>query len=149
MHLTLQTDYSLRLLMRLALHPAELATTREIARIYRISEHHLTKVAHQLGLAGYVETVRGHGGGLRLAKPPSEINIGDVIRRTEPDFHLVGCLREPGTCVIEPACVLSGILSEALDAFLTVLGQYTLADLAATPRPLAALLSSALPQSSS
>jgi Rrf2 family nitric oxide-sensitive transcriptional repressor len=93
MRLTAYTDYSLRVLMRLALRPQELTTIADIARAYRISEHHLMKVVHQLGRAGYIETVRGRGGGLRLARDPTAIWLGDVVRRTEPDLDLVECFR--------------------------------------------------------
>jgi len=140
MRLTTYTDYSLRVLTRLALQPEELVTIAEIARAYGISEHHLMKVVHQLGIAGYVETVRGHGGGMRLAKPAAEIVVGDVVRRTEPDFGLVDCFRTSGSCVIEPACALSGLLGEALGAFLDVLDRHTLADLVAKRAPLMMLL---------
>lgn len=140
MRLTTYTDYSLRVLIRLAVRPEELTTIAEIARVYGISEHHLMKVVHQLGMAGYIETVRGHGGGMRLAKKPADIGIGEVVRRTEPDLNLVECFRTPRTCTIEPACVLSGALAQALAAFLEVLDGYTLADLVKRPAPLAGLL---------
>ena len=89
--LTVYTDYSLRMLMYLAVKGDGLATIAEVADAYGISKAHLTKVAHQLGLAGYVETVRGKGGGLRLARPAERIGLGDVVRRTEPDMALVPC----------------------------------------------------------
>ena len=91
MRLTVYTDYALRLLMYLALKEDGLATIAEIADRYRISRNHLMKVAYELGLAGYVETVRGRGGGLRLAKPPESIWLGDVVRHTEQDMVLVPC----------------------------------------------------------
>ena len=140
MRLTTYTDYSFRVLMRLALHPDDLVTIADIARVYRISEHHLMKVVHQLGIAGYIETVRGHGGGLRLARAPEEIKIGEVVRRTEPDFGLVACFRKDESCVIAPACTLSRVLDEALEAFLAVLDRYTLADLLEKRASLASLL---------
>ncbi len=129
MRLTAYTDYALRVLMRLALRPGELATIAGIAREYRISEHHLMKIVHQLGRAGYIETVRGRGGGLRLARDPAEIVLGEVVRRTEPDLGLVECFRSSGTCSIEAACELSAVLGKALQAFLAVLDRCTLADL--------------------
>jgi len=141
MRLTAYTDYSLRVLIRLALRPEELLTIAEIARSYGISEQHLMKVVHQLGVAGYVETVRGHGGGMRLAKAPADIVIGDVVRRMEPDFGLVDCFRTSGTCRIEPACALSALLGEALGAFMDVLDHHTLADLVVKRGALVALLS--------
>jgi Rrf2 family nitric oxide-sensitive transcriptional repressor len=140
MHLTTHTDYSLRVLMRLALTPQQLTTIAEIAEVYGISEHHLMKVVHQLGLAGFIDTVRGRGGGIRLAKKPADITVGEVVRRTEPDFGLVECFRPNGRCTITRACVLPAILSEALDSFLSVLDRYTLEDLVTRPRQLAQLL---------
>ncbi len=141
MRLTVYTDYSLRLLMYLAVKDGGLATVGEVADAYGIAKNHLTKVAHQLGLAGYVESVRGKGGGLRLAKPPDRIGLGEVVRRTEPDMALVPCF-EPvrAPCPIVPACGLRGALHEAHAAFLAVLDRYTLADLTARRAELQRLL---------
>jgi Rrf2 family nitric oxide-sensitive transcriptional repressor len=140
MQLTRYTDYSLRVLIYLAVHQEELATIEEIAKAYRISKAHLMKIVHQLGLAGYVETVRGRGGGLRLAQPPEKIRIGDVVRHTEA-MPLVECF-DPKTshCRIEPVCDLRTALKHALEAFLRTLDSYTLADLVVRRRkPLAQL----------
>jgi Rrf2 family nitric oxide-sensitive transcriptional repressor len=140
MRLTTYTDYTLRVLTRLAVRPRELATIADIACSYGISSNHLMKVVHRLGIAGYVETVRGRNGGIRLLRKPADINIGEVVRRMEPDFNLVPCFNASNSCVIEPACVLKGALGEARDAFLAVLERYTLADLVASRRKLAVLL---------
>ncbi len=130
MRLTRYTDYALRLLMFLGTHPDELCTIQQIAGVYGISKNHLMKIAYQLGQAGYVETLRGRGGGLRLAKPPSHIRVGDVIRVTEEDLDLVECFnKDRNSCVITKACRLQGVLSEALDAYLAVLDGYSLEDL--------------------
>ncbi len=141
MRLTVYTDYSLRMLMYLAVKGDRLVTIADVAAAYDISKAHLTKVAHQLGLAGYVETVRGKGGGLRLARSAREIGLGEVVRRTEPDMALVPCF-EPAhaSCPIVPACGLRGALYEARQAFLAVLDRYTLADLVRQRAELAALL---------
>ena len=137
MRLTIYTDYSLRLLIYLALKEDGLATIAEIARKYRVSKNHLMKVAYQLGIAGYLETVRGRSGGLRLAKPAAAINLGEVVRHTEPDMDLVPCfVRNDTSCAITRCCVLRGALDKARLAFLEVLDGYTLADLA---RPRASL----------
>ncbi len=96
MRLTVYTDYALRMLMYLALKDDGLATIEEIAQSYGISKNHLMKVAHQLGVAGYVDTVRGRNGGLRLAKPAKAIGLGEVVRHTEPDMAIVMCF-EPTT----------------------------------------------------
>lgn len=125
MRLTRYTDYAIRVLLYLGAQPERVCSISEIARAYGISQNHLMKVAHDLGKAGYVEGVRGRSGGIRLAKPADQINVGDVVRRTEEGFELVEC----GTCVIAPACGLTGVLDEALAAFMAVLDRYTLADL--------------------
>jgi Rrf2 family nitric oxide-sensitive transcriptional repressor len=140
MRLTAYTDYTLRTLIYLALNAGRHATIAQIADTYRISEAHLTKVAHQLGVAGEIETVRGRNGGLRLRTPAGQINIGAVVRRTEPDLALVPCFADAGTCAIGGACVLQHALHEALAAFLAVLDRTTLADLVAPRRRLAAML---------
>ncbi|TAK47598.1 MAG: Rrf2 family transcriptional regulator [Xanthobacteraceae bacterium] len=137
MRLTVYTDYSLRVLMFLALKDEGLSTVAEIAKTYGISKNHLMKVAHQLGVAGYVETVRGKGGGMRLARQPQDICIGEVVRHTEPDMEFVPCFdSEDTSCTIVSSCALRGSLSRARDAFLSVLDEQTLADLV---RPRAAL----------
>jgi Rrf2 family nitric oxide-sensitive transcriptional repressor len=130
MRLTVYTDYALRVLMYLALKPDGLATIAEIAESYGISKNHLMKVAHQLGVAGYVETVRGRTGGLRLAKPVDAIGIGEVVRYTEPDMAIVTCFKPiDAPCVIRPCCVLRRALEKARAAFVEVLDAYTLSDL--------------------
>ena len=140
MRLTAYTDYSLRTLMYLALKPDGLATIAGIAAAYGISANHLMKVVHQLGLAGDIETVRGRQGGMRLARRPEDINIGQLVRRMEPDLNMAPCFAGPALCPITPACVLQRALREALEAFLAVLDRYTLADLVAPDRSLAGLL---------
>lgn len=142
MRLTVYTDFSLRVLMFLALKGDGLATIAEIAKAYKISKNHLMKVAYQLGLAGYVETVRGKGGGMRLARRPEDIVLGEVVRRTEPDMVLVPCFAPDDTsCAILRSCALRGALSGARDAFLSVLDGYTLADLVRPGAQLRKLLS--------
>ncbi|MEB2345416.1 MAG: Rrf2 family transcriptional regulator [Deltaproteobacteria bacterium] len=141
MQMTRYSDYSFRVLIYLALAPGRLVTIAEIARSYRISKAHLTKVVHQLGRSGYVETVRGRGGGLRLARRPEEIGVGEVVRVTEGSLALVECFEPGGDCPIMSACGLQPVLDEALAAFLGVLDGYTLEDLVARRRaPLARLL---------
>jgi Rrf2 family nitric oxide-sensitive transcriptional repressor len=141
MRLTVYTDYALRMLIYLALKDDGLATIEEIAQSYGISKNHLMKVAHQLGLAGYVDTVRGRHGGLRLAKPAKAIGLGEVVRHTEPDMAIVMCF-EPvnADCAILPSCVLRKALASARAAFVDVLDEYTLSDLVRPRVPLQALL---------
>lgn len=130
MRLTTMTDYALRLLMYVAQQPDRLCTISEVATAYDISEAHLMKITHQLGLAGYIETVRGKGGGMRLAKPAQDINLGAVVRSVEPDFMLVECLATSNSCALTGHCKLTGIFSGALQRFLSHLDGYNLADLA-------------------
>ena len=107
MQLTAYTDYSLRVLMYLAVHEDRLVTISEIAAVYDISKNHLMKIVHQLGQEGFVETVRGRGGGLRLGKPASHIVLGHVVRRMEPHFNLVECFDSTTNCCpLTPICRL-------------------------------------------
>ncbi|OCS88454.1 RrF2 family transcriptional regulator [Caryophanon tenue] len=142
MRLTLYTDYSLRVLLYIgAKDRAALSTIQEIADAYHISKNHLMKVTHELGRLGYVETVRGRGGGIRLAQEPEHINIGAVVRQTEEDFHIVECFDEANNlCRLSSHCRLKGVLYEALQAYLAVLDRYTLADCLAGQQDLLALL---------
>jgi Rrf2 family nitric oxide-sensitive transcriptional repressor len=125
MRLTRYTDYAMRVLIYLGAQPGKVCSIGEIARAYGISQNHLMKVAHELGKAGYIEGVRGRTGGIRLARPADRINVGAVVRSTEEGFELADC----GSCLIAPACGLSGVMDEALAAFMAVLDRYTLADL--------------------
>jgi Rrf2 family nitric oxide-sensitive transcriptional repressor len=143
MKLTAFTDYTLRTLIYLAVNDGRSTTIAEIAAAYRISDAHMMKIVHQLGVAGDIETTRGRNGGIRLGQSAADINLGAVVRRTETDMALVPCFGDPESCAISSACLLKGVLDEALSMFLTVLDRYTLADLI-TPRPrLAALLGGA------
>jgi Rrf2 family transcriptional regulator, nitric oxide-sensitive transcriptional repressor len=140
MRLTAFTDYTLRTLIYLALQPEKLVTIADIASAYDISANHLMKVVHHLAQAGDIATVRGQRGGLRLARLPETIRLGDVVRRTEPDLELVACFDEGQHCVIQEGCVLKHALDSALQAFLGVLDRYTLADLVAPRLALAGWL---------
>jgi Rrf2 family nitric oxide-sensitive transcriptional repressor len=142
MRLTVYTDYALRVLMYLALKDDRLATIEEIAQSYGISKNHLMKVVHQLGVAGYIDTVRGRRGGIRLAKPAKAVRLGEVVRHTEPDMAIVMCF-EPinADCAVLPYCVLRKALERARGAFIDVLDDYTLSDLVKPRAPLQAMLS--------
>jgi Rrf2 family nitric oxide-sensitive transcriptional repressor len=129
MRLTTMTDYAMRLLMYVAQQPGRLCTIAEVAGAYGISEAHLMKITHQLGLQGWLETVRGKGGGMRLAATPAEINLGAVVRSIEPDFYLVECLTLDTACSLTGHCKLTGIMSGALQSLMQYLDAYTLADL--------------------
>lgn len=140
MRITQYTDYALRVLIYLGLADNKLSTIGEIAERYVISRSHLMKVVNQLVQEGFVEGVRGKGGGIRLAMPANQIRIGDVVRKIEPDLVLVECFGPGNQCVITPACGLKNALWQALQAFLKVLDGYTLADFLTQREPLLQLL---------
>ncbi|MGE5506519.1 MAG: RrF2 family transcriptional regulator [Actinomycetota bacterium] len=138
MRLTLHTDYALRVLVHVGLRDGDLVTITEIADCYGISKNHLTKVVHQLGRSGFLETVRGKYGGVRLLMRPEDIRLGEFVRRTEEDFALVRCLREAGDdCRLSGECVARSAFALGLDAFFGVLDRYTLADMLAAERGVA------------
>ncbi len=129
MRLTLYTDYSLRVLLYLASKPDQMATISELTDFYHISRNHLVKVVHQLGIQGYILTIRGKNGGMKLARPVDEIVIGEVIRKMEPDFELFECFNTlTDQCVITQSCRLKSIFFGARNDFLNTLNQHTLAD---------------------
>jgi Rrf2 family nitric oxide-sensitive transcriptional repressor len=139
--LTTFSDYTLRVLIYLGVHERQTATVGQIAVAYGISANHLMKVVHYLAQGGYIETTRGKGGGMRLGLAPEKINLGEVMRATEDNRKLVECFdRDASNCRIEPACVLRGVLGEALDAFFRSLDAYTLADLLVPKTRLAKML---------
>ncbi len=134
MRLTSFTDYGLRALMRLAGEPDRLFTTEEIAREFRISRNHLIKVVRKLAVAGVVATQKGAGGGFRLARPPGDITLGEVVRQLESRQPLVECFRsDGGACVLSPGCRFRTRLSAAREAFLRELDRSTLAECAWRP----------------
>lgn len=134
MHLTLHTDYALRMLMYLALNPDRRCTIEEIAEQYDVSRHHLMKVALTLAQAGFVDSLRGRNGGLQLSRTAGQIGIGAVVRATEDNFDLVECFDgASNTCCLAPACQLQQPFTEAVKAFLAVLDRYTLADMLGNP----------------
>ena len=145
MQLNAFTDYALRILVYAAARPDERCLTADVASAYGISRHHIVKVVNELQHLGYIETTRGRAGGFRLAKPPGEIRVGDVVRRTESGM-LVECFdRHTNTCPLAPACGLKGVLAEAFAAFLGVLDRYSIADMVARPQ-WASLLLTLTPQ---
>ena len=140
MKLNLQTDYALRVLIYVGTNADGLSTIQEIADAYTISKAHLMKVVHRLGKAGYLDTVRGKNGGMRLKRAAATIRVGDVVRSIEEDLAVIGCLGEKDFCRIQGSCVLQHALKDATDAFLAVLDGYTLADLLTPRSALARLL---------
>src|SRR5665213_617000 len=131
MRLTLSTDYALRTLIFLGVMGDRLSTIAEIAKSFDVSKTHLMKVVNKLGQQGYIEAVRGKGGGIRLGRTPEQIRVGAVVRDTEEGLAVMGCLAKTGFCRIERCCVLRQALRAATLAFLQTLDGYTLADLLA------------------
>ena len=140
MRLTLHTDFALRVLIHVGLNDGKLTKIKDIAQSFGISKPHLMKVVNDLGRKGYLDTVRGRNGGIRLMRKPRDINIGRVVRDTENQLGVIGCLEHKGYCPIERVCVLRGALHNATEAFLAVLDAHTLADLIKPQRVLSSLL---------
>ncbi|MGM0555226.1 MAG: Rrf2 family transcriptional regulator [Myxococcota bacterium] len=141
MKLTLHTDYALRMLIFLATRQEDgLAKTADVSEAYDISRHHLVKVTAELATRGYIESVPGRGGGIRLDRAPSEISVGAVVRDLEPSFALVECMEEDPQCVITPVCKLRSVLGLAMRDFLETLDDYTLADICENASELRAIL---------
>ncbi len=131
MNITQHTDYALRLLIYLGACPERRVTIKEVAERFAISRSHLMKVVTELVGSGFVDGARGKGGGLRLARPPEQIGLGEVVRQMEPGFELVECFGAHSQCLLNAGCRLKGALSDALQAFLASLDGVTLADLIA------------------
>ena len=141
MKLTTFTDYSLRVLIFLAVDPARRGTIAEIAAAFAVSENHLTKIVHFLGKEGWLVNVRGKGGGMNLAAPADTVVIGRVVRAAEGAPLPAECFSDRARrCRIVRACRLKGVLAEAADAFYEVLDRYTLADLVHNRQALARIL---------
>jgi len=140
MRLTLYTDFALRVLIQVGLNDGKLTRINDIARSFGISKAHLMKVVNDLSQIGYLDTVRGRNGGIRLMREPRHIKIGQVVRDTEEQLDVIGCLERRGYCCIERVCVLRGALRDATEGFLAVLDNYTLADLIKPKKTLSKLL---------
>ncbi len=143
MRLTQHTDYAFRMLMHAALRAPALITVREVAQTFELSAAHLTKVAQTLAQHGFLQTVRGRSGGMRLLRDAELIRLGDVARVTEPDFQIVPCMGpQHGSCALLGTCELRGVLAQASDAFVAELDKWTLADMVRKRRPMLIALSS-------
>jgi Rrf2 family nitric oxide-sensitive transcriptional repressor len=129
MRLASFSDYSLRVLIFLALKGEELSTVAEISESYHISRNHLVKVVHNLSRLGLINSFKGKGGGICLAEKPSNINIGKILQTLEADSLLIDCFNNQGNCVLEPSCKLKVFLKEAESSFFETLKKYTLSDL--------------------
>ena len=132
MYLTQHTDYGLRVLVYTAINDDSLVNISTIAKTYNISKSHLMKVVTSLVKGGFLVSVRGKGGGLRLADVPEKINIGAVVRHLEP-MQVVECMGDNNECLITPSCRLTGIITGAIKAFFKHLDQYSLQDLLDKP----------------
>ncbi|MDD4915307.1 MAG: Rrf2 family transcriptional regulator [Methylococcales bacterium] len=130
MQLTLHTDYALRVLIYLAMHPGQRVTITDLSSFFKISRNHLVKVVHELGLKGFVHSVRGKNGGLSLSKPADQIRVGEVVRAMEVHFHIVECFnpQKQGVCPIQPQCSLTALLGRANEQFLRELDEAFLSD---------------------
>lgn len=141
MTLNLFTDYSLRVLMYAALPDCERFSLDDVSAAYGISRDHVAKVVQKLVHAGFLTSQRGRGGGIALARPASEIRVGEVVRETAGQSPLVECFHPPtNQCRLIGNCRLHGVLREAMGAFQSVLDGYTLADLVSKPSPLSKIL---------
>lgn len=131
MQLTIFTDYGLRTLMFLVAHQERLCKVREIADHYGVSYNHLVKVVHRLAQLDYIESIKGKGGGIRLAKGAEKHRLGDLVRALEPNMDIVECFnRDTNTCRVSESCHLKHILFEAKQSFVESLNKHTLADTA-------------------
>lgn len=133
MRLTDYTDYTLRVLMFCAANPDRLVTIAELAEHHHLSKNHLMKIVNDLARQGVIETTRGRGGGMRLLKEPTQIVVGEIVRRTETDFRIVECFDEgTNACLLSPTCRLKRVFDAAMQAYFKVLDGVTLADIADT-----------------
>lgn len=134
MKLSLFSDYSLRVLMYGAVKD-DAFQLDEVTDAYGISRHHLAKVVHHLSKLGYLDTRRGRGGGIRLAKSPEDIRIGRLVRETEEEPAIVECFdAATNTCKLASHCRLKGVLAGAMGAFFAALDEHTLKDLVTGPQ---------------
>ncbi|MGL4521015.1 MAG: RrF2 family transcriptional regulator [Bacilli bacterium] len=129
MQLSKFTDYSFRVLIFTAHHQERLCTIEEIATEYNLSKNHLKKVVNNLSNLGYIDTSKGRSGGIRLAKKPCDINLGELVLQTEEHFHIAECFMCANKCKLAPDCKLIGIMKSALDAFIAEFSRKSLADL--------------------
>lgn len=132
MKLTSYTNYAMRSLQLAALKSPDLVRVDDVAKVHGLSRPHIMKIVHELGKAGYLETVRGRGGGFRLARPPEQIIVGEVVRITEGPMDVVECFNpEKNKCPLIGICILSHKMQEAMAAFMAVLDDLTIADISA------------------
>ncbi|HEY1172654.1 MAG TPA: Rrf2 family transcriptional regulator [Verrucomicrobiae bacterium] len=137
MNLTLFSDYSLRILMYAALNGGKQFSVDDVSNAYKLSRHHVAKAVNFLSQEGYLAAKRGRGGGILLGKAPSEIRIGQLLRRSEAGTPFIECFDvATNTCPLIKGCMLKGALFEAWNAFFDTLDKYTLADFVKRPERL-------------
>ncbi len=139
MHLTKHTDLSLRVLMHLAMFRERKSTISEIAEKYNVSRNHLVKVVHKLALNGYIDSVQGRGGGITMASDPERVGVGDVVRLMEQKTEVVDCAGSD--CPLTNNCILKKALDAAMLSFMSVLDEFTVADLVGNKKQLQRLIS--------
>lgn len=145
MRLTAYTNYALRTLQLAALRAPDLVRVDDVVAVHGLKKPNIVKAVHELGREGYLETQRGRGGGFRLARPPEDIRVGDVVRLTEGDMDVVECFNpETNTCPLIGICRLSRKMQEATAAFMAVLDDLTVADISANRGQLTARIDAAL-----
>ena len=147
MRLTQYSNFALRTLQFLALHAPGIVTVDQVARAHGISKAHLVKVAYDLGQRGYIETLRGRNGGMRLSRPAEDISVGEILRWTEAPLELVECFNpQTNTCPLQGHCHLSRGIQRALRAFFVVLDDLTIAEIIANRSVLMGLLDASTQQ---
>ncbi|MEW7007820.1 MULTISPECIES: RrF2 family transcriptional regulator [unclassified Lentilitoribacter] len=145
MKLTSYSNYALRSLQLAAMHTPNLIRVDDVANAHKLSRPHIVKIVHELGKAGYVETVRGRNGGFRLAKDANKIVVGDVVRLTEGPLDVVECFNpDTNTCPLMGICKLSKAMTKATEAFMAVLDGLTVADIASNRNELMGRINTAL-----
>lgn len=144
MRLTAYTNYALRTLQLAALKAPDLVRIEDVVDVHRLKKPNIVKAVHELGREGYLVTQRGRGGGFRLARPATEIRVGDVVRLTEGDLDIVECFNpDTNTCPLIGICRLSTAFQQATRAFMAVLDDLTIADIAANKGALTARIDAA------
>ena len=139
MLLTKHTDLSLRVLMHLSLQQGEMSTVKEVAEKYHVSQNHLVKVVHTLASLGYIQSIQGRGGGIKLAEKTANVSVGEIVRVMENTLEVFDCVGS--NCPIAPSCILSVAVNEATHAFLQVLDNYEIRDLVTNRSQLLKLIS--------
>lgn len=130
MRLTKQTGHAMRILIDCANAGGDLVKVAEISDRLGITKQNVFKIVHILSRAGFISATRGPSGGVRLARPATDIRVGDVVRAietTDVEIEVSPAAHVPGG-----ARSINTVFDDALTAFVSVLDQHTLADMTAT-----------------